>query len=77
MFFKKKSPASVLKLAWLLICITLMAWQVFRCTKAFYSNPMVTNLVFEKFTNEFLPQITVCPSGYDIIKHDALTWPPT
>ena len=72
---KRYSLASVLKLAWLLVCLGLMAWQVFRCTREFYSNPVVTNLVHEKFTDEFLPQITVCPNGYDgtsIIKREEL-----
>ena len=61
MWIKKQSPASVLKLVWLFVCLGLMAWQIYRCSEEFYTNPVVTNINNEKFSDEFLPQITVCP----------------
>ena len=72
MIYKKHSPASVRKLVWLLVCLSLMAWQIYRCTEEFYSNPVVTNLVYEKFTDDFLPQITVCPRGSKTVKREEL-----
>ena len=55
------SPSSVLRLSWFLFCLGLMYWQTFRCTQEPLLNPMVTNIEYQKFSDEFLPQITVCP----------------
>jgi hypothetical protein len=57
----KFSPRKLLKWTWQLFCLSLMAWQGFRCTQEFLKRPVVTSASFERFTDKFLPEITVCP----------------
>ena len=57
----KFSPRKLLKWTWKLFCLGLMVWQGFRCTQEFFKRPVVTSARFERFTDMFLPEITVCP----------------
>ena len=69
------SPCSVLRLCWLLLCLGLMVWQTIRCSQELLLNPVVTNIEYRKFSDEFLPQITVCPhapQGEGFLKDDKL-----
>ena len=69
------SPCSLLRLCWLLLCLGLMVWQTIRCSQELLLNPVVTNIEYRKFSDEFLPQITVCPyapQGEGLLKDDKL-----
>ena len=69
------SPCSLLRLCWLLLCLGLMVWQTIRCSQELLLNPIVTNIEYRKFSDEFLPQITVCPyapQGMGLLKDDEL-----
>ena len=51
----------LLKWTWIFFCSSLMAWQGFRCTQEFFKRPVVTSASFERFTDRFLSEFTVCP----------------
>lgn len=46
---------------WLLLCLSLMAWQFYRCSEEFQREPTVSSVYVESFTDKYLPQITICP----------------
>ena len=58
---KTTSAIPVLQVTWLLLCSSLMIYQTIKCTTAFLSSPTVTNIAFERFSDDHLPSITVCP----------------
>ena len=65
------SPTSLLRLSWLLFCLVLMCWQTIRCTQEFMDVPVVSKVSYQRFSDEFLPSITVCPkvgSGLGLFK---------
>ena len=54
-----------LKFVCLLVCLGLTVWQSSNCIHKFLLNPVVTSTIFEKFSDTFLPEITVCPVLYN------------
>ena len=55
------SPSSLLRLSWLLFCLVLMCWQTIRCTQEFMDVPVVSKVSYQRFSDDFLPSITVDP----------------